>query len=179
MSFNRDGGTAQGDPLSPGNEGMGLQEALEMAQLEFPDRLASRQLFYLDDGTVVARIEDLAAFMGAPVCGTDDFVERHLGKIVSKAEAYVDRLQALLLPNHFEEYMQMIRTTLPGRFAHVCQAVVPRRVFEPASAFDALQLRAHAAGVGPHVSDDLPVREVVFLQPGAGGRGLRERGRVE
>ena len=51
---------------------------------------------------------------------------------------------------------------------------MPRRVFEPASAFDALQLRAHAAGVGPHVSDDLPVREVVFLQPGAGGRGLRE-----
>ena len=112
--------------------------------------------------------------LGVPICGTADFVERHLRGIVAKAERYVARLQALLLPDHFEEYQRLIQMTLPGRFAHVCRAVVPTRVVGPARAFDDLQLRAYSAGVGQLSSDDIPVRETVFMQQGAGGRGFSE-----
>ena len=275
-AYFRDGGTAQGDPLSPGNQCMGLQEALQVAQTEFPDKLGSRQLWYMDDGSVGGALEDLEVFitiigsddfkertgyyinfdkssiwgrdliqwdegeiewmdtvaaveaaerdnvvaaearrrlqaalppsalvirgvrdpttfhddpskvadeiranrgvtlLGAPICGTADYAERHIMGIVRKADEYVDRLRHLLLPDHYEEYMAMIRTTLPGRFAHVCRAVVPSRVFGPAKAFDVVQLRAYAAGVGSLGSEDLPTREVIFSQEAAGGRGLRE-----
>ena len=129
-----------------------------------------------DQRLVDAEISDNrgVVLLGAPICGTADFVDRHLRAIVAKAEKYVARLQALLLPDHFEEYQQLIRMTLPGRFAHVCRAVVPKRVVEPAKAFDDLQLRAYAAGIGQLSSQDIPVRETVFMQQGAGGRGFRE-----
>ena len=73
----------------------------------------------------------------------------------------------------------MIRVTLPGRFAHVCRAVVPSRVEAAAKAFDDLQIRAYAAGVGSLASADLPTREVIFSQEGAGGRGCWSASRRE
>ena len=280
VAIRRAGGTAQGDPLSPGNQCMALQAALEMAQLEFPDQLRSRQFWYLDDGSIGARQDDLIAFirviaspdfaaqtgyrvnfgkcsvwhrklvewttqemsgeedfssnyvssrgeqqqqqdnrdaeevrngllaelpeghpgrmmrgirdprmfsgeeeirdnrgvtlLGVPVCGTSDYARRKVSEIVKKARKYVDRIRQLLLPSDFEEYTALIRTTLPGRFAHVCRAVVPDRVIDHAREFDALQVEAYAAAVGQLESDDIPVVETIFMQQGAGGRGYRE-----
>ena len=68
-----------------------------------------------------------------------------MSEIVKKARKYVDRIRQLLLPSDFEEYTALIRTTLPGRFAHVCRAVVPDRVIDHAREFDALQVEAYAA----------------------------------
>ena len=73
-AYYRDGGTAQGDPLSPGNECMGLQEALALAQAEFPDKLGSRQLWYMDDGSLCGHIDDLVAFI--TIIASDEFKER-------------------------------------------------------------------------------------------------------
>ena len=73
-SFDRTGGTSQGDPLSPGNQCMGLQEALAMAQLEFRDQLGSRQLWYMDDGSLVGDFDDIVTFLR--VVGSDEFVAR-------------------------------------------------------------------------------------------------------
>ena len=108
------------------------------------------------------------------MCGTEDFVEREVGKIITKARAYIARLQLLLLPNHDEEYLAVVRTTLPGRFQHVCKAVVPRRVCLLAAQFDELQISAFSAAVGQLTSTDIPdVRDAIMLQLGAGGRGFR------
>ena len=275
--FIRDGGTSQGDPCSPGNECMGLMEALAAAQEEFADALGSAQFWYMDDGSLCASFDDLVTFLnivgsdefeertgyrmnfpksslwhrglvewdelgemewmdadvfaqaeadnetarllrlqlqrrlppachairgvrdprvfhasdppkvaeeiqdsrgvfllGAPICGTSDFTERKLMAIVRKAEAYVSRLQELLLPDHSEEYAQLTRVTLPGRFQHVCRSVIPSRVLAAAKAFDDLQVNAYRAFCGSLCSDDLPAREVIFAQEGAGGRGYRE-----
>ena len=74
VAIPRFGGTAQGDPLSPGNQCMALQVALEMAQREFPDKLKSRQFWYLDDGSVGAKQDDLFTFI--LVIASPDFEAR-------------------------------------------------------------------------------------------------------
>ncbi len=61
VQLHRPGGTSQGDPASPGNQCMGMQEAVEMAQLEFSDVLHSRQFYFMDDGTLVASITDMCS----------------------------------------------------------------------------------------------------------------------
>ena len=71
-AFFRRGGTAQGDPLSSGNQCMGLQEALEWAQLQFPDAMAERQLWYMDDGTLVGILADIAFFLDLLTGGVRD-----------------------------------------------------------------------------------------------------------
>ena len=42
---------------------MGLQEALQWAQREFPDAMAGRQLWYMDDGSLVGVLSDIAFFL--------------------------------------------------------------------------------------------------------------------
>ena len=125
-------------------------------------------------GDVISSGIRTTVVLRAPICGTADFTERKLTAIVRKAEAYVSRLQELLLPDHSEEYAQLIRVTLPGRFQHVCRSVIPSRVLPAAKAFDDLQVDAYRAFCGSLSSDDLPAREVIFAQEGAGGRGFRE-----
>ena len=53
---------------------MGLQEALALAQAEFPDQLGSRQLWYMDDGSLCGHIDDIVAFI--TIIASDDFKER-------------------------------------------------------------------------------------------------------
>ena len=51
---------------------MGLQEALEWAQLQFPDAMAERQLWYMDDGTLVGILADIAFFLDLLTGGVRD-----------------------------------------------------------------------------------------------------------
>ncbi|KAL3899921.1 MAG: hypothetical protein SGPRY_012559 [Prymnesium sp.] len=85
--------------------------------------------------------------LGSPSVGTREFVASKLYSTISSAREYVTRAQQqVLLPGGAaggqdfpEEYLALMRLTLPGRFQHHCRAVTHPVLEEKARKFKALQ----------------------------------------
>ena len=101
--------------------------------------------------------------LGSPVAGTAAYVKAKLQKTIDEARKYVAKAQATLLPvstgasvggeSFSDEYLALMRTTLPGRFQHHLSAVTHPAIIEAAQAFDELQLHAYSTPIGPLHSD--------------------------
>jgi len=109
--------------------------------------------------------------LGSPVCGTSDYVSKKLQDTVRKAGLYVARAQEVLLPEYPVEYLQLMRSTLGGRFQHHCLTVDPDTLQPAAQEFDELVCAAlRHAGLDDH-GDHLPVQDVRQLSASLGGEG--------
>ena len=114
--------------------------------------------------------------IGPPVIGTEEFVNSALQETIDKASEYVAVAYRILCPDgaphHTEEYLQLMRHTLPGRFQHHCAAVTHPCVDDACRAFDNLQITAYSQVVGtldsPHYRD---TRDIVHNAEAWGGRG--------
>ena len=63
-----------------------------------------------------------------------------LAGTVARSRVYVARAQEILLPNHPDAYLGLMRTTLPPRFGHHSLCVPPSVVRSAAHDFDQLVL---------------------------------------
>ena len=126
--------------------------------------------------------------LGSPVVGTTAFVQSKLTATLDAARAYVAKVKEVLYPVASgasatgecfpDEYLALMRTTLPGRFQHHLGAVTHRAIVRAAEEFDAIQLDAYTHAVGTLHSDHLQAREFVQLSTTFGGRGYRSMVRL-
>ncbi|KAL1503762.1 hypothetical protein AB1Y20_012231 [Prymnesium parvum] len=123
--------------------------------------------------------------LGSPILGTHEFVAAKLDDTLSQARAFVERAQRVLFPSgtlghdHPEEYLALMRNTLPGRFQHHLRSVTHPVLLEKAREFDELQLSALEFALGPLHSSHLPAASVAQLPTGWGGRGFVSNARIQ
>ena len=126
--------------------------------------------------------------LGSPIVGTSRFVEAKLDDTLNQTREYIQKAQSVLLPNaatsnlpsdkHFpDEYLALMRTTLPGRFQHHCTAVTHPIIATKVAEFDEIQLAAYSYVVGALHSPDVDAEMVVQLGSAWGGRGYHSMSR--
>ena len=120
--------------------------------------------------------------LGSPIWGTPDFIRTELRKTLTKARGYVEEARRVLLhtgdaPAH-QDYLQLLRVTLPARYLHHLAPCASELVEEIGFEFDRLQIDAFTHAVGQLVSttpEDAPtelLERQVLLDTAFGGRGF-------